>query len=169
MKTWLISLIDKMRQAVLSPNHSLLETFENVTQAKPCVFLIKIYKITTRTTWVKSHCSLFKVFKRCARKKKNKSWIQLFQPLKKTVFERNIVLASPHLDFWKSDECWILKDVMVQFRTIRYTVFRWTIRFGGTIQVGTAFHLWHGTSSRYKWHTFTNVRYKTIKMSWIRC
>ena len=24
-----------MRQVVLSPNHSLLETFENVTQAKP--------------------------------------------------------------------------------------------------------------------------------------
>ena len=26
---------------------------------------------------------------------------------------------------------------MVELRTIRFTVFRWTIRFGGTIQVGT--------------------------------
>ena len=142
-----------MRQVVLSLNHSLLETFENVTQAKPCVFLIKICKITTRTTWVKSYCSLFKVFKRCASKKSNKSWIQLFQPLKKTVEnclkgQYGLTLASPHLDFRKYGEWWILKDVMVQLRTLRYTVFRWTVQFGGTIRVGTAFQLWHGTSSR---------------------
>ena len=134
-----------MSQTVFSSNHSLLEILENATLAKPCVFLIKICKITTRTTWVKLYCSLFKVFKRCARKKWNKSWIQLFQPLKRTVENclkgqygsNHIVLASPHLGFRKSGECWILKDVMVQLRTIRFTVFRWTIQFVGTIRVGT--------------------------------
>ena len=30
------------------------------------------------------------------------------------------------------------------------------------------FHLWYGTSSRYKWHTFATVRYKKREMSWIR-
>ena len=38
----------------------------------------------------------------------------------------------------ESGECWILKDIMVQLRAIRFTVFRWTIRFGGTIRVGAA-------------------------------
>ena len=61
-----ISLIDKMCQIALPPyNHSLLEILENATLAKPWVFLTKICKITTRTTWVKLYCSLFEVFKRC--------------------------------------------------------------------------------------------------------
>ena len=90
------------------------------------------------------HSSLFKVFKRCSRKKWNKSWIQLFWPLKKTVENclkrqhgSNHIVLSPHLCFRKSGECWILKDLMVQLRTIRFTVFKWTIRFNRTIRACT--------------------------------
>ena len=50
---------------------------------------------------------------------------------------KHIVLL-PHPGFRKSGECRILKDVMVQSRTIWFTVFKWTIRFNRTIRVGTA-------------------------------
>ena len=49
-----------MRQVVLSPSHSLLETFENVTQAKP---LLQGQHGSSRIV------PYFKVFKRGARKK----------------------------------------------------------------------------------------------------
>ena len=110
------------------PNHVFYKKFWNYYKA----------------TWFKSYCSLFKVLKRCLRKKQNKSWIQLFQPLKKTIQNclkgqygsNHIVLASPNLGFRKSGKCWIFKDVMVQLRTIRFTVFKWTIWFIRTIRFG---------------------------------
>ena len=53
----------------------------------------------------------------------------------------NHIVLSPHPGFWKSGECRILKDVMVQLGTIWFTVFNWTLRFNRTIRVGTTQHL----------------------------
>ena len=61
--------------------------------------------------------------------------------LKEQYGSNHIALASPHLDFQKFSECWILNDAMVQLRTIRFMVFKWIMRFNRTTWVGTDSHL----------------------------
>ena len=41
----------------------------------------------------------------------------------------NHIVLSPHPGFRKSGKYRILKDILVQLWTIRFTVFKWTIQF----------------------------------------
>ena len=63
----------------------------------------------------------------------------------KVQYRSNHIVLLPHPGFWKSGECRILKDVMVQLWTLRFTVLEWTIRVGSVGQYGLA-HVASSTS-----------------------